>query len=85
MFSYRITKQGETKMNGDNIIFTYYAGKFHRSANKIITTPEHNNFVIICDYGDWSGFRTLIECEKQFSDLEQRGKPNYFFEVVERL
>jgi len=72
-------------MQGDNPIFLYYNGKFHRSANEIITSPEHNNFVIICEYGDWSGFRTLFECEKQFEELEKYGNPNYFFQVVERL
>ena len=71
-------------MQGDNVIFLYYNGKFHRTPNKIITTPEHNNFVITCILGDWSGFRTLAECEKQFSQLEyQRG--DNFYRVVERL
>lgn len=71
-------------MKGDNVIFSYYGGKFHRSANDIITSSNHNNFVITCIYGDWSGFRTLAECKKQFSELEHT-RPNYYFEVVERL
>jgi hypothetical protein len=71
-------------MNGDNVIFVYYNGKFHRTSNKVITSWEHNNFVITCIYGDWSGFRTLVECEKQFSELEYK-RPDHYFEVVERL
>lgn len=27
--------------------------------------PERTNFVIVCTYGDWSGFRTLTECLAQ--------------------
>ena len=46
--------------------------------------PEHRNFVIVCDHGDWSGFRTLAECEVQFPTLESAGKHDGYYEVVER-
>lgn len=42
------------------------------------------NFVIVCEYGDWSGFRTLKDCEKQFHELEEKGRPDGFFWVEER-
>jgi hypothetical protein len=44
---------------------------------KAVTTPkfpDKANFVICCDYGDWSGFRTLAECERQFEELEKSAK-----------
>ena len=40
------------------------------------------------EYGDWSGFRTLLECAKQFPELEQLAKQAYrddgYYRVVER-
>ena len=68
----------------DNVIYRYQNGKFRRTSNKIKTTANHNNFLIICVYGDWSGFRTLEGCERQFPDLEN-SRPDGYFEVVERL
>jgi len=46
--------------------------------------PDRANFVIVCEYGDWSGFRTLAECEAQFAELEAKDKPNFYYSVVER-
>jgi hypothetical protein len=46
--------------------------------------PDKANFVICCDHGDWSGFRTLDECKAQFSELENMGRPNFFYWVEER-
>ena len=46
--------------------------------------PERANFVICCDYGDWSGFRTLAECQSQFKELEAKGKQNGYYWVEER-
>ncbi len=67
---------------GDKIIYTLRGKKMVKINEP--DRPEKANFVIICDHGDWSGFRTLAECETQFSDLENRDKPNGFFAVVER-
>lgn len=45
-------------------------------------SPEANNFVITYQGKDWSGFRTLKECEDQFPQLKGRkGDP---FSVVQR-
>lgn len=46
--------------------------------------PTYNNFVIVCDYGDWSGFRTLAECQAQYAELEQAGRPDGYYRVEER-
>lgn len=46
--------------------------------------PLAANFVICCDYGDWSGFRTLADCEKQYPELEKAGKPDGYYWVEER-
>lgn len=52
------------------------------------------NFVITCNYGDWSGFRTLSECQAQFRELESNlqnkfrvdpeNQRKYWFRVVQR-
>ena len=47
--------------------------------------PDRPNFLIVCDYGDWSGFRTLAACQHQFGELEAQGRPDGFYRVVERL
>ena len=50
--------------------------------------PSSANFVIVCDYGDWSGFRTLPDCERQFPELEtmaaKSNRSNFYYRVVER-
>lgn len=61
-------------MRNDNAI--YYQDpssyKMVRTRNRVQTSAERTNFVITCRYGDWSGFRTLAECECQFNELESR-------------
>ena len=78
----------------DPVIYeTDEKGKFRRTAVPIKTTAEHTNFVIICPYGDWSGFRTLIECQSQFAELEEVWQQRQikvpgartWYKVVERL
>lgn len=46
--------------------------------------PNHRNFVICCEYGDWSGFRTLEDCRKQYSELESYNRPQGYFWTEER-
>ena len=45
-----------------------------------------DNFVIVSHHGkhDWSGFRTLVKCEAQFGELTSKGKPDGYYQVVER-
>jgi len=45
--------------------------------------PSKPNFVICCEYGDWSGFRTLAECESQYAEIE-KSRPDKTFWVEER-
>lgn len=79
---------GQQTPRGDNYIFVQNCdGDMIRTNNSIRTTSEHRNFVIRCGYGDWSGFRTLAECEKQFAELKDYfvksgGQRTYW--VVER-
>jgi hypothetical protein len=41
------------------------------------------NFLIVCDYGDWSGFRTLGECLAQIPSSWPSRTPG-FFRIEER-
>lgn len=45
--------------------------------------PQRRNFVIQYRGLDWSGFRTLAECERQFGELEAKPADDQF-SVVEK-
>lgn len=76
-------KDTRTKMpDGSAIIYTLWNGRMMKIAEP--NRPDRSNFVIICEYGDWSGFRTLDECKRQFPELESQNRPNMFYKVVER-
>jgi len=45
--------------------------------------PDRLNFVIVCDYGDWSGFRTLADCLKQIPET-WASRPRGFYRIEER-
>ena len=68
--------------NSGRTIYTLHKGKMMRIAEP--KNPKSANFLIVCAYGDWSGFRTLEGCEKQFPELEPSGQPDDFYRVVER-
>ncbi len=70
-------------MKSDNVIYSLFNGKMVKTGTPKL--PDRDNFVIVCDYGDWSGFRILAGCEKQFGDLESSGRSNFFYQVVERF
>ena len=64
-------------------IYLGFNGKMTKVAEPLL--PENANFVIQWNDHDWSGFRTLAECERQFKELEAR--PNNgveAFTVVEK-
>ncbi len=65
-----------------NVVYVLHKGKMTYMNNA--KNPEKVNFVIVCEYGDWSGFRTLGECQQQFDELEKNGKHDGFYWVVER-
>lgn len=55
---------------GDKIIYQMVEGQMKKVADVSAEAAARPNFVIVCQYGDWSGFRTLAECERQFAELE---------------
>jgi hypothetical protein len=64
----------------DNIIYIKAQGRMIRCGHPKMH-PESTNFVILWNGLDWSGFRTLAECEKQFPELL---KKDGVYMVVER-
>lgn len=72
-----------TILNGDLTIAVWNneAEAWEQLAEPRISTDRYN-FLIMCDYGDWSGFRTLAECYDQYME---RGKRQGFYRIVERL
>ena len=70
----------------DRTIYVQHNGKMVK-----ITDPtgpvDRYNFIIQWNGRDWSGFRTLAECEKQFTELEasnhRAGNPDSYT-VIER-
>lgn len=44
--------------------------------------PNHVNFLIRFRGKDWSGFRTIAECEAQIPELEEKSNLDCF-EIVE--
>ncbi len=86
----KVKKNPNILDNGDNELFMYVNGKFISVPNQqIITTPQHRNFLIVCEYGDWSPFLTMAEVKERITQLERDypvgSKSNFFFRVVERL
>jgi len=63
----------------NKLIYVQINGEMVRTKNKC--QPERNNFVIQWRGMDWSGFRTLAECERQFSEFS---KEKDDFTVVEK-
>ncbi|HEY2155360.1 MAG TPA: hypothetical protein VGH33_07000 [Isosphaeraceae bacterium] len=64
----------------DRIIYIQVDGQMVRVEEP--NRPDLANFVITHHGRDWSGFRTLADCERQFSAL--RGRKGDPFRVVER-
>lgn len=69
-------------INRDKTIYELDNGKMLKIG--ATDRPDRNNFLIVCDYGDWSGFRTLAECEKQIPELESYKMRSGYFKIVER-
>ncbi len=68
------------------VIYELLAGKMVEMSKP--RAPLKANFVICCNYGDWSGFRTLVECITQFKALELSAanmkRPDGYYWVEER-
>ena len=68
----------------DNEVYFIANGEV-KCTGTVKCNKEKPNFVIICQYGDWSGFRTLAECVAQFDELKNNTlKMNNWYAVVER-
>jgi hypothetical protein len=71
------------KHSGDRVIYRQECGKMKLVAHPYL--PNNANFVILWKGLDWSGFRTIAECVKQFPELENRSDASEdHFTVVER-
>lgn len=65
----------------DTVIYSPLRGKMQKIAEPRL--PNNANFVILFRGKDWSGFRTLAECEQQIPELEQKSAIDDF-SIVER-
>ncbi len=68
-------------MTSGKTIFALFNGKMTKMDEA--ANPLKSNFLIVCDYGDWSGYRTLEQCQAQFGALENSGRSNFFYRVIE--
>lgn len=57
-------------------LFVLNGGVWQATEEKAVN-PEYANFRIVCDYGDWSGFRTLKACLDQVPNWQNR-RPGFF-------
>lgn len=71
---------GDLPMN-HNLIYIQFNGEMKKVGEPRISA-DRRNFVITWKGMDWSGFRTLAECEAQFDELNK--KSNYDYAVVEK-
>ncbi len=64
----------------DRVIYQQFHGIMAKVEEPL--RPNNTNFLITWKGMDWSGFRTLVDCERQFPELENKSGDNY--QVVER-
>lgn len=69
---------------GHNVIYHLVGGVMVR-VGEPVDSESDDNFLIVCQYGDWSGFRSLQRCRDQFPELETSGRPDFWYKVVEKL
>jgi len=71
----------------DVVLYELRNGKMEKVGTS--QRPDKRNFLIVCTFGDWSGFRTLANCEKQISELEELARdnqrPDGYYRIVERF
>ena len=71
-------------MRGDKVIHAIRKGKSIRMQDP--ARPDKRNFLITCQFGDWSGFRSLQECLDQVEELKAMSDAgNREYEIVERF
>ena len=73
--------------DSDITIYSLYRGKMVQTGTT--KDAQRNNFLIVCEFGDWSGFRTLMECIRQIPELEDNAKtanrPDGYYRIIERF
>lgn len=62
------------------LLYTLMNGEWVAGENRP-KNPDRANFKIVCDYGDWSGYRTLADCLAQIPNWKNR-RPG-FYRIVE--
>lgn len=67
----------------DNLIYIQKSDGTFVKVGDAKGNPNNANFIILYGGKDWSGFRTLINCEKQLMEIASR-KRFQDFTVVER-
>lgn len=46
--------------------------------------PNSNNFLVVCERGDWSGFMSLSAAKAKEESLAKMGRPDGYFWIEER-
>lgn len=75
----KLSKKAES---GDNVIAESFSGEV-KVSGKARGTELNNNFLIVSDNGDWSGFMPLKNALAKLDQLAKRS-PDKYFAVVER-
>lgn len=74
-------------MNSDKTIYILLSGRMVKTGSTRF--PLRPNFLIVNEYGDWSGFRPLSGCEAQIGELEEMAKKmqraDGYYRIVERF
>jgi hypothetical protein len=79
------TKTSARLPNGDLILFEGVGGRVVE-LNQPEGRTDLRNYLIVCEFGNWSGFRTLEECRPQFDRIvAARDRPDGFYRIVERF
>jgi hypothetical protein len=68
---------------GDVILMELFQGKMVRTSTEP-RLPNNANFLIVNQYGDYSGFLTWAEVQQRVTELSTAGRPDGYYAVVER-
>ena len=62
------------------ILYSLVDGKWELNPHTPVRgDKEALNFLIACDFGDWSGFRTLAQCLGQVPNTWPNRRPGFFW------
>ena len=60
------------------VIYEFIEGAW-RKVGEPAGSPDRSNFVIVCQFGDWSGFRTLAACLAQIPSAWERRAAGFYW------